>query len=310
MTRKKYYRIMLGPKSKYAEECFQGGFIGVDYSMAIDFTRELPADWREFNRKYIPVYLEKNPDKSKISAGLCCGMLWTVAKGLIIGDTIICPDGKGVYWVGEIASDYLYRPGEILPHRRKVSWLSQKILRVEMSQGLQNSTGSTGTVCDITKHFEEIERLISGRQINPIVPNDETIEDISEFAMEKHLEDFLVKNWKQTALGKCYDVFEDGDMFGQQFQTDTGSIDILAVSKDKKTLLVVELKKGRASDVVIGQIQRYMGYVKEELLQKDQRVKGVIIAFEDDIRLRRALSVANNIEFYSYKVRFSLEKIL
>jgi len=37
-------------------------------------------------------------------------------------------------------------------------------------------------------------------------------------------------------------------------------IDILAVSKDQKELLVVELKKGRASDVVVGQIQRYMGF--------------------------------------------------
>ena len=35
--------------------------------------------------------------------------------------------------------------------------------------------------------------------------------------------------------------------------------------KDKKTLLVVELKKGRVSDNVVGQIQRYMGYVNNLL---------------------------------------------
>ena len=40
--------------------------------------------------------------------------------------------------------------------------------------------------------------------------------------------------------------------------SDTGPIDILAISKDKKTLLVVELKKGRVSDNVVGQIQRYI----------------------------------------------------
>ena len=71
-------------------------------------------------------------------------------------------------------------------------------------------------------------------------------------------------------------------MIGQQYPTDTGPIDILAISKDNKTLLVVELKKGRASDAVVGQCQRYMGYVKEELAEKNQDVKGVIIAFEDD----------------------------
>ena len=69
-------------------------------------------------------------------------------------------------------------------------------------------------------------------------------------------------------------------------------------------LLVVELKKGRASDVVVGQIQRYMGYVLGELAEESQSVKGVIIALEDDLRLRRALKVTHNIDFYRYEVSF------
>jgi restriction system protein len=110
-------------------------------------------------------------------------------------------------------------------------------------------------------------------------------------------------------LGKNYDIFEeDGEIVGQQYPSDTGPIDILALSKDKKELLVVELKKGRASDAVVGQIQRYMGYVKDELAESNQTVRGVIIAFEDDVRIHRALSVAHNIELYTYKVNFKLEK--
>ena len=85
-------------------------------------------------------------------------------------------------------------------------------------------------------------------------------------------------------------------------------MDILAISKDKKVILVVELKKGRVSDVVVGQIQRYMGYVKDELAEEGQSVRGVIIAFEDDIKIKRALSVAENISFYTYKISFKLEK--
>ena len=54
---------------------------------------------------------------------------------------------------------------------------------------------------------------------------------------------------------------------------------------------MIELKKGRASDSVVGQIQRYMGYIKEEIAEDDQKVKGVIIAFEDDLKIKRALSV-------------------
>jgi restriction system protein len=68
------------------------------------------------------------------------------------------------------------------------------------------------------------------------------------------------------------------------------------------------LKKGRVSDMVVGQTQRYMGYVKDELAEKGQHVRGAIIAFEDDIKIRRALSVASNIDFYTYRVQFKLEK--
>ena len=142
-----------------------------------------------------------------------------------------------------------------------------------------------------------------------IVYTDKTIEDPTEFALEKHLEDFLVKNWKSTSLGKEYDIYElDGISVGQQFPSDTGPLDILAISKDRNTFLVVELKKGRVSDNVVGQIQRYMGYVKEDLAEPHQEVKGIIIGSEDDIRIRRALSVTTNIEFYKYKVNFKLHQ--
>ncbi len=306
---KRYYRIMLGPRSIYAEECYKGSFIGVDFDIDMDLSSKLPDNWREFNKKFIPVWFEKNPGKSKVSAGLACGMLWTVSKGLNIGDMVLCPDGQGNYYMGEIAKDYSFHPGQILPHRREVKWYSIIIERSAMSDTLQKSTRAGGTVCDVTKYAEEIESLIGGNKPPIIISTDETIEDPSTFALEKHLEDFLVQNWKHTVFGKRYKIFEeDGDLVGQQYPSDTGPIDILAISKDKKTLLVVELKKGRASDNVIGQIQRYMGYVQEELAEPDQQVKGVIIALEDDLRLKRALSVTNNIKFYKYKVSFQLEE--
>ena len=175
------------------------------------------------------------------------------------------------------------------------------------TEALQNSSGSVLTTCDLTKYKEELDGLINGNNSSPIVSNDNTIESASEFALERHLEDFLVKNWKKTTLGKKYNIYEiDGEIVGQQFPSDTGPIDILALSKDKKTFLVVELKKGRVSDNVVGQIQRYMGYVKQDLAEKNQEVKGVIIGFEDDVKIQRALSVTSNIDFYKYKVDFKL----
>jgi restriction system protein len=178
-----------------------------------------------------------------------------------------------------------------------------------MSDTLKSVTGFQGTVTNITASSDEIEKLIGGGSEQVIYSTDETVEDPLAFAMEQHLEDFLVKNWAFTELGKAYDIYnEDGESVGQQYLTDTGPVDILAVSKDKKTLLVVELKKGRASDVVVGQILRYMGYVQEELAEKGQNVKGVIIALDDDQRIRRALKITPTIEFYRYQVNFKLVK--
>lgn len=305
---KKYNRVMAGAKSANAQQCFSEGFIGVDYEVPTDLSGKLPDDWRNFNKEFIPVYLDSHPDKSKIAAGLACGFIWTVSKGLRQGDVVITPDGTGRYRAGEITSDYYYVPEGPLPHRRRVNWLLQPFDRADMSEDLRRSTNSTGACCDITKYAEELERLIGGQHVPALLATDPDVEDPTVFALEKYLEDFLVTNWAVTDLGKRYDIFmEDGDIVGQQYPSDTGPIDILAISKDKNELLVVELKKGRASDLVVGQIQRYMGFVLEELAEPHQTVKGVIIALDDDLRIRRALKVANGISFYRYKINFSLQ---
>lgn len=306
---KNYYRIMLGRKSIYAEEAYRENFIGAGWFEDINLSNKLSENWRDFNKEMIPMYLEKNPEKTKVAAGLACGMLWTIAKGIQVGDMVLCPDGNGNYHVGEVIGGYEYHKGSILPHRRAVRWLSRNISKEELSESLKNSAGSIGTVSNITKYGVEIEKLIAGVDAQVIISTDETVEDPSIFALEKHLEDFLVQNWHHTDLGKDYDIYEEeGELVGQQYPSDTGPIDILAISKDKKEILVVELKKGRASDVVVGQIQRYMGYVKDELAESNQKVKGVIVAFEDDVKIHRALSVAQNIDFYTYKISFKLEK--
>jgi len=51
-----------------------------------------------------------------------------------------------------------------------------------------------------------------------------------------------------------------------------------------------------------------MGFVKEEFAEADQTVEGLIIAQDDDQRIRRALSMVPNIQFYKYQVSFKLVK--
>ena len=305
MNSKHYNCIMPGRRSAFFQECFEGSFIGGYWDFKSDLTDDLTEDWHDFNAKYIPVYLKNNPGASKIAAGLACGMLWTICKGLQINDIVLMPDGQGNYAVGTITSNYYFAGNDaILPHRRKVRWNEERIPRSAMSQSLKNSSGSIGTCCDLSAYSDEIENLI-----NPHRSEAGNIESQDVFALEKHLEDFLVTNWKNTEFGKNFDIFktEDGQT-GQQYPTDTGPMDILAISKDKKRLLVVELKRNKTSDAVVGQILRYMAYVKEMLCENGQTVEGAIVALEDDKKLRRSLSMLNNVHFYKYRVNFRLEQ--
>ena len=307
---KQYVKVMLGRKSCMADKCHADGFIGVGFLSKVDFSKNLYDEWREFNKKYIPVYLKECPGKSRVAAGLSCGYLWTVCKGLRTGDVVLSPTGnKGELYVGEVIGDYYYVKGNDFPHRRKVKWYNVILHREDMSEDLQHSSGAIGTCADLSKYAQEIEKLIGTNAPVRVMTNDPDIEDPSVFAMEKYLEEFLVSNWKNTDLGKKYDIFSDeGETIGEQYPTDTGPIDILAISTDRKTVLVIELKRGQASDRVVGQIHRYMGYVKDEVLEKGQKLKGLIIGLKPDQGLKRALSMCPDIEFRRYKVDFKLLK--
>jgi restriction system protein len=307
---KRFYKVMLGKKSDLAEKCRVEGFIGTDFDVNEDLTGQLPDDWREFNQQWIEKLLPRK--KSRVSAGMAAGALWVVSKGIRQGDIVLCPTTfPGELIAGEVIGDYEYVKEGPLQHRRRVRWFSGVIQRASLSSDLRGGLGYGATVCTLDPYGQEILHVLGQQPIlSPIQSTDPLIEDATAFALEKHLEDFLVANWAQTELGKTHDIFaEEGETVGQQYQSDTGPIDILAVSKDKKELLVIELKKGKASDNVVGQIQRYMGFVKDMLAEEGQNVRGIIIALEDDVRIRRALSVAQNIEFFRYEVTFRLSKV-
>jgi restriction system protein len=252
------------------------------------------------------LWLDQNENSSKIAAGLACATVWKLINVMKEGDIVVCPDGKNSCFIGEISGGYVFDIENHMPQRRLVKWSENKIDKSLLSNDLKKSIYSFQTLKDINKYAAEIESLHK-------TPNEslesETEKSYLYFGLEKHLEEFLIEHWNKTELGKHYEIYrQNNEIKGQQFPCDTGYIDILAISKDQKELLVVELKKGRSSDRVVGQILRYMGYVKTELATAEQNVKGVIIALEDDLRIKRALSVTNNIEFYRYEITFKLTK--
>jgi hypothetical protein len=154
----------------------------------------------------------------------------------------------------------------------------------------------------ITEYYKKILSI-------PTSPNTSIANEIGQglFYMEKQLEDFIIHNWPNTELGEKYDlIIEEGDLLSQQYKTDIGPIDILA--KDKKTgsYVVIELKRNQTSDDTVGQLARYMGWVKEN--KKDKNVKGVIIAGSYDKKLDYAREMIPNIEVFIYQVDFKLKE--
>jgi len=153
-----------------------------------------------------------------------------------------------------------------------------------------------------------IELVLTCQDIEEIIPTltaDNPV--VSSFALEQQLEDFIISNWTNTILNEKYDIYEeDGQKVGRQFQTRSGPLDILAISKDESEFLVIELKRDRASDTVVGQITRYMGWIKKHLANTDQQVRGCIIALKDDPSLQEALYALPDIDFMKYEIKFEL----
>ncbi len=133
----------------------------------------------------------------------------------------------------------------------------------------------------------------------------------SVFRLERHLHDFLVNNWEMTDLGRDWQIYgESGDeTAGYEYPTAVGRIDILAKHRTKPAWLVIELKRHRASDRVVGQLLRYMGWVKRHLAKPNDEVKGIIITPEIDESLRYALVAVKGqgITLMRYRVEFHLE---
>ena len=127
------------------------------------------------------------------------------------------------------------------------------------------------------------------------------------FYMEKQLEDFIIANWNKTEFGKKYDlIYEEGELISQQFPTSIGRIDILAKDKKDKNYVVIELKKNQTSDDTIGQLSRYMGWIRKE--KKDENVKGIIVAGSFDEKLKYAKSELRNSEAFLYEVDFKIKE--
>jgi len=120
-------------------------------------------------------------------------------------------------------------------------------------------------------------------------------EEIPEM-LEDPLREFIAKNLETVEQGL--------KLIQTKYRTQqrVGELDILC--KDARgNYVVIEVKRWKDSDKVLGQILRYMGAIKEE---KKSEPRGLIILNQEDIRLNYALSMVKNVEVKYYTLNFTI----
>ena len=295
---------MLGRAGRFAKMCREEGYIGANFDIKKDLSGSLPENWRQFNEETIPLWLESNPGKSKTAAGVACGFLWTIAKGLQIGDVVLCPSGEGTYYVGTIAGDYYYVPNTDLPHRRKVEWRDKVIPGKSMSQKLQNSTGSIGTCCDITRYEEEIESLITGSVAVATIEKKQEPEPAKSFderSLHKLFCSYLrtrsiyaktIFHEKSSSRVDSAQKWVHPDIVGVQFEEfkNDATLSLLKATEPKETvhLYSYELKRKIESDYQLKQ------YYFQALSNSNWANFGYLVAFEINDGLDEEMERLNN----------------
>ncbi len=138
------------------------------------------------------------------------------------------------------------------------------------------------------------------------IKTEDTIVSASQFALEAHLEEFVDKNWKHINFGADLAKYEVEEQSGRQFPAGAWSIDFLCIDKANGDFVIIELKRGKSSDSVVGQVLRYIGWVGENLAKPGQKVRGIIISQEVDDALKYAVKGLLNVSVLTYKVDFKL----
>lgn len=157
---------------------------------------------------------------------------------------------------------------------------------------------------------QDFRTITEGREGGTLrkAPTVEDIKSESEFALETHLEEFIDKNWERIGFNSRLERYKTEDQSGRQFPAGQWSIDFLCIDKDTGELVIVELKRGKSSDSTVGQVLRYIGWVKENLAKPEQDVRGIIIAKEVDEALQYTLKNLNNVSVLTYKIDFKLSR--
>jgi len=152
----------------------------------------------------------------------------------------------------------------------------------------------------------KISEILGTAETDPDSTNEE--DNLPYFSLEYQLRDFIASNLATITInGRRLKLYVDQTgRDGIEFPTAVGPIDIVATD-ETGAIYVFELKRANTSDRAVGQLARYMGWVRQTI-GRDRDVFGVIVAKTISENLRYAASVVPNVSLYEYDISFRLNQ--
>ncbi len=159
------------------------------------------------------------------------------------------------------------------------------------------------------KFFENLVIRFNSDQEGTISEDEEEEEiarEESEFAYEKDLQKYLVKNL--SVIEKGLKLYQTDGVDGEEFYVPgtTRRIDILATDKNNN-YVVIELKVSRGYEKVVGQTLFYQSSIKT--IFKQDKVRAIIVAREITSELKTATQFLPDFELFEYQLSLTLNKI-
>ena len=158
---------------------------------------------------------------------------------------------------------------------------------------------------NVTDDIEDETETVSAQQVKRSYSRTTGNSYLAESRLEDEIEARI--NRGLPFLDLSLKMYDNSDGYGRQYIIPgIGRIDLLTVNTANNDLYVIELKKGQGDDEIVGQVSRYMGWVKENLALGGQSVYGVICTAQASDRLKYAAEANPNIAVFNYSLNIAL----
>ena len=162
-----------------------------------------------------------------------------------------------------------------------------------------------------SSHFRLYETGRDPTPVSELTPEVEELSDVAPetstaFAYEHDLRDYLARNLH--IIEPSLKLYVDEGITGVEFPVGGRYIDILAVD-GTGGYVVIELKVSKGYDRVVGQLLRYVSWIKKHHAESGQRVRGIIIAKQISEDLRLACSELPSVSLYEYALSVAVKQV-